>query len=153
MAQNPVPCLIFTGHAGTEHCLDLAKQNRIHFDVDGMTISPTESNTAESIFLSYSDYNHFRIGLGIPKTPSGTDALEINAGYRLVFIPETKSIRLESLSESPYDIGIYNTIGSLIATSRMLASDDLSVATLNPGVYIAVAENEESRLTLKFIIK
>lgn len=152
-AADTVPCLIFTGNSDAEQCIDLAKLNRITFGEDGMTISSSKDNSVQEVQLLYSLYRHLEIGEAIPTDIStAIDEIGVDEKSRLLFHSDTKSIKLESSSELPYDIGIFSLKGILLATSRLYAGQSLSVEALNTGVYVAVATNGESKLILKFIL-
>lgn len=148
-AQEAVPCLIFTGNAGAEQCLDLAKFSRIAFGEDGMTVSSPNGGT-EDVFLSYSEYNRFKIGDAVPTASAGIDVAESDAGSCMRFDAESKSLIVDSASEQTFKIGIFGVSGMLIATAEMSAGQALAVDALQPGTYVAVASNGESKFSLKF---
>jgi len=154
-AADVVPCLIFTGNSDAEHCVDLAKLNRITFGDDGMTISSSKDNSVQEVQFLYSLYHHLEIGDATPtEISTAIDEIGVDENSRLLFQSDTKSIRLESSSELPYDVGIFSLKGTLLATSKLCGGQTLSVEALNSGVYVAVATttNGESKLTLKFIL-
>lgn len=152
-AETKVPCLIFTGASDTEQCIDLEKQNRITFTDAGMTVSSPKDHSIPDVQLSYTLFNHIEIGDAVPTTSSGVDEIVTDTDSRLLFVSDTKSIVIESASEIPYSLCIFSLKGTLIAMSNVSAGQSLSVEALAPGVYIAVAANDESQLTLKFILK
>ncbi len=151
-AQELVPCLIFTGNSDTEYCIDIARQNRISFGDEGMSVgSFAQSNDAE-ITLSYSMYNHIAIGNANPTQSSAVDIVEVRDSSKLVYQPETKVLVLEAASDAPFTIGIFGLNGTLIATSTMYAGQSLPVAALPPGAYFAIGSNEVTKISLKFIM-
>ena len=151
-AQEIVPCLIFTGNSDLTNCIDLSKFNRITFGDDEMTISSSKESVETDVTLQYSLFNHLEIGEAIPTDISSVKIIESEGSAQLRYIADTKSLLLESSSDKPYSLGIFSLTGSLIATSKMSASQSLSVEALSEGTYIVVATNGESRLTLKFIL-
>lgn len=151
-AEDKVPCLIFTGKSDIGQCIDLEKLSRITFGDDGMTLSLSADNGIREVQLLYSLFNHIEIGDAVPSDPSAVDEIVIDTDPRIVFVPVSKTIVVESASEIPYSIGIFSLNGTLIATSGVYAGQPLSVASFAAGMYIAVATDGESQLTLKFIL-
>lgn len=152
VSAEEVPCLIFTGNSETECCIDLEKLNRITFGDTGMTVSSSTGNCTEEMQLLYSLFNHIEIGDAVPTGSVGLEAIEADNASRIVFVGDTKSIVIESDSESLFSMGIFSLKGTLIATSHLYANQSLSVDALPSGIYIALATNDESKLSLKFII-
>lgn len=154
MAQESVPCLIFTNASESLRCFDLGTFNRIAFSDEAMTVSSAKDSEILPVKLFYSDYHHFSIGYAMPDQL--TDIREIGGDYsdsHLSFRADTKSLLVESDSMLPFVIGIYNTQGSLIATSQVNTYQLLPLGTLAPGMYIAVATDGKIKLTLKLVIK
>lgn len=151
-AEDNVPCFIFTGKSDIEQCIALEKLNRITFGDDGMTLSSSAGTGTREVQLLYSLFNHIEIGDAVPSESSAVDEIVTDTDSRMVFVPDTKTIVVESVSEIPYSIGIFSLKGTLIATSNVYAGQSLSVAPFASGMYIAVATNGESQLTLKFIL-
>lgn len=151
-AQNPVPCLIFSGNADTEHSIDLAEKNRIYVTADGMKVSSRHEDPSAEVLLPFSNYHRFRIGMRIPDTLTETGYILSDGSSSLVFLSDTKSIFLKSVKESVFSIGIYNLSGVLIASSAMHSGQSLSLEPLPAGMYIATASDGETNLMLKFII-
>lgn len=152
-AQDVVPCLIFTGNSDTEYCIDLAKLNRITFGDDGMTISSSNDNSIQDVQLLYSLFHHLEIGDATPSMPSGLNDIEASSSSILRFQADTKSIVIESDSTESFQVGIINPNGTLVAKSKIFAGQSLSVESLSSGVYIAIASNGETNLSIKFILK
>ncbi|MDE7388387.1 MAG: T9SS type A sorting domain-containing protein [Muribaculaceae bacterium] len=154
IAADTVPCLIFTGKSDTERCIDLAKLNRVTFGEDGMTVSSSKNTGEPDVSLMYSLFNRLKIGNVTPIVSTEIGAVEAaDEVTRLRFQVVTKSLVVESASDESYSIAIFSLKGALIATSKIHAGQFLSVEALPTGVYVAVASNEESKLSLKFIIK
>lgn len=151
-AQEGVPCLIFTGTSENARCLDLAKLNRITFGKDGMTVSSSKDGTAQEVSLLYSLFHHLEIGEASPSETTGLDSEALDDS-RLVFHPDTKSIVIDSPSEGVFSVGVFNSGGTLLATSQLRAGQILAVDALPSGVYVAVATDGETKLTLKFVLK
>ena len=117
-----------------------------------MTVSSSTGNGTEEMQLLYSLFNHIEIGDAVPTGSVGLEVIEADNDSRIVFVGDTKSIVIESDSESLFSMGIFSLKGTLIATSQVYANQSLSVEALTPGIYIALATNSESKLFLKFII-
>ena len=152
-ADEAVPCLIFTGNSGTPHCIDLNKLNRITFGEEEMTISSSKESNEPTVTLLYSMFNRLEIGDAVPTDLTAVEIVKAEGNAKLRFNVDTKTLALESASDKPYSIGIFNLSGTMIATSNMKAGRSLSIATLPEGTYIAVATDGKSQLTLKFILK
>lgn len=118
-----------------------------------MTISSSKESNEPEIKLLYSLFNHMAIGDAVPTDISEVKIIEAEGNAQLRFIAETRSLVLDSSSDMPYSIGIFNLNGTLIASSKMAASQSLSIGALSDGTYIAVASDGKSQLTLKFILK
>lgn len=152
-AKEKVPCLIFTGNSESEFCADLSVHNRIYFKENSILLTSSNEDEDNGLALPYYKFNHFNIAETIPSLTVGTEDIDVATGDLLRYDNRIKSLLLFSSNESSYDIGIYNTKGTLIAVSSLAGGQSLSLEAVSPGVYIAVAINNESKLTLKFIIK
>ena len=152
-AEDIVPCLIFTGNSESPSYIDLNKLNRITFGDNEMIISSSKESNEPTVRLLYSLYNRVEIGDAVPSDLTAVKIVEAEGNDRLRFIAGTKSLALDSSSDKPYSIGIFNLSGTLIATSNMSAGQCLPIETLPEGGYIAIATDGKTRLTLKFILK
>ena len=152
-AQDIVQCLIFTGNSATPTCIDLNKLNRISFGEDEMTISSSDESDEPEVKLLYSLFNHIEVGDAVPTDIAAVEITEAEGNAKLRFIADAKSLTVDSDSDVPYSIGIFNLSGTLIATSNMKAGQSLSLEALPDGTYIAVATDTHSRLILKFMLK
>ena len=153
LAEETVPCLIFTGPQQSERCYDLVRHNRIYFDNNGMTVTSANADAENKVFLAYTEFKAFTIGMRVPSEFSQAEAINVGEGTTLMYIAETKSLCIRSDSARNFAIGVYNAAGQLIATSSMLADQTLSVAGLATGTYIATATDGERKATIKFVIK
>lgn len=151
-AREAIPCLIFSGSAETENCLDLAKFNRITFEYDGMTVSSSKIDGVQEAFFAYSLYNHLEIGDRIPNDFSGVDGVFGDENAKLLYCSDTRSLIVESSADNPYGIRVFNLTGAVIASSTVYPGESMSVNALSPGIYIAVATDGKIKSTLKFII-
>lgn len=152
-AADEVPCLVFTGSSDTPVYLDLSDYTRIHVDPTGMTVSSPSNPSAGDVELNYSEHHRFRIGTGMPTDFSSIEADGVSGDARLIFSGAAKTLRIESSGERSYNVGVYDLTGLLKATTTLKVGQDLSVAALPAGAYIAAAANQDSRLILKFIVK
>lgn len=152
-AETKVPCLIFSGNAETEHSIDLAKLNRITFGNNSMIISSSKDDASESVELLYSLYHHLEIGDATPiDQESGIEPVDDDSHSRIYVDAQAKLLHLQSVSDAKFSIGIFNISGHLLLTAELNNGDAVTLEALNPGVYIAVASNGKSKLSLKFIL-
>ncbi len=151
-ATDEVPCLVFTGHSSNEkRCLDLATFNRITFGKDSMTISSPKD--VEPVTLLYSAFHHLEIHNDIPDNGSGVENIGINGDSKFFYNSQTNALHLTAEPGEVYTVGVFDVDGRLMLTSSLQGGESLSTEALSGGVYIAIAINGESKLTLKFIKK
>lgn len=150
-SQNTVPCLIFSGKSETSRLFDLSVRNRVTFNEAGMQVTSCDASV-EPIQLLYSEFHHIEVGEGVPSVVTGNDELSISGENSLAYISSDKVLTITSPSSYIFNIGIFNINGVLIATSEMTAGQQLSVELLEPGIYLAVAVNDDIKLSLKFKI-
>ena len=152
-AETKVPCLIFSGNAETEHSIDLASLNRITFGDNSMVISSSKDDVRESVELLYSLYHHIEIGDAAPTdSESQIEPVSDDAAPRIYVDAPAKLLFLESGSDVKFSIGVFNISGRLLLTSELNNGDAVTLEALSPGVYIAVATDGKTKLTLKFIL-
>lgn len=149
-AETKVPCLIFSGNAGTEHSVDLSRLNRITFGDNSMVISSSKDDTQQSVELLYSLYHHLEIGDTTPT--SGIETEVMDSETRIYVDAKAKLLHLQSASDAEFSVGIFNLNGILLLTSELCNGDAVTLEVLTPGVYIAVASDGQTRLNLKFIL-
>lgn len=152
-AETKVPCLIFSGNAETEHSIDLAKLNRITFGDNSMVISSSKDDARQSVKLLYSLYHHIEIGDAVPTdSESQIEPINDDTDSRIYVDAHAKLLFLESASDIKFSIGVFNISGRLLLTSELNNGDAVTLEALSPGVYIAVATDGKTKLTLKFIL-
>ena len=151
-ADTKVPCLIFSGNAEKEHCIDLANLNRITFGDNSMVISSSSDGNNKSVELLYSLYHHLEIGDGFPDKGAGIEAVDADSDSHIYVDSQAKLLYLTSTSETQFSVGVFNTSGLLLMTSELISGDALSLEAIGPGIYIAVATDGDTKLTLKFIL-
>lgn len=153
-AETKVPCLIFSGNTGDELCIDLATLNRITFGDNSMIVSSSKDSNSKSIELLYSLYHHLEIGDGTP-SDFGTSVNVIldDPDSRIYLDAQSKLLYLQTTSDSEFQIGIFNVRGDLILTSELSNGDALMLESLSSGVYVAVATDGKTKISLKFILK
>ncbi|MCH5220974.1 MAG: T9SS type A sorting domain-containing protein [Muribaculaceae bacterium] len=153
-AETKVPCLIFSGNAEKEVCIDLATLNRITFGDNSMIVSSSKDPNTESIELLYSLYHHLEIGDGTPSDfESSIDVILDDSNSRIYLDAQSKLLYLQTTLDSEFQIGIFNVSGNLLLTSELSNGDALMLETLSSGVYIAVATDGKTKISLKFILK
>lgn len=153
MSQNVVPCLIFTGNSGTKQCLDLFTYNRINFNDEGFTVSSSQDGTVREVQILYTIFNRISIGDDVPNVNTGIEDVSIQNDSQLMYISDMNALSIISTSTKAFKVGLFNLNGVLVAKSTMFANDNLSLESLSPNTYIAVATDGNCKLTLKFIIR
>lgn len=152
-AETKVPCLIFSGNAEKEHCIDLAKLNRITFGDNSMVISYSKDENQEPVELLYSLYNNIRIGDATPHDIiTGIEAIDTDSDARIFVDTPSKLLYLESSTDARFAVGVFNISGRMILSSDLRPGDAFSLASLSPGIYVAVATDGKTKLNLKFIL-
>ena len=150
-ADELVPCLIFTGPSTEDYKLDSGTYNRIYLGENGFKIHSTSDSSSSDIELFYSLYNHIEFREDFPST--GIEEIVADGKSYLVYKAELKCLEINSSSDGEFKIGIFDLGGKLIATSNLGGAKSLSVESLAPGLYIAIAYNGKEKINLKFIIK
>lgn len=154
-AETKVPCIIASGNAEAERCIDLASFNRITFGENSMTISSSRDANKESLELFYSLYHHLEIRDADPADyeNSSAEAISEDSTSRIYVDEQAKLLHLQSASNTEYSIGVFNINGHLLLTSKLKNGDAVALDVLSPGLYIAVASDGNTKLGLKFILK
>ncbi|MBD5163436.1 MAG: T9SS type A sorting domain-containing protein [Bacteroidales bacterium] len=145
-AEDGTPCLIFSGAAGKEYALDLTRYNRITFGENSMTVSNSK-DPSDNVELLYSAYHHLEVGLA---QASGLDDVAAT-DLSLVYEAETSTLKVESTDENTYAVGVFNINGVLVCHTQLRGGEGVSLATLAPGVYVAVATGETGTQKIKFV--
>ena len=151
-AETKVPCLIFSGNAEKEHCIDLSSLNRITFGDNSMVISSSKDESKKSVELLYSLYHHLEIGDEIPTDIGASiDIISDDSTSRIFVDAKSKLLYLQS-PDPTFHLGVFNVSGNLMLTSDLSNGDAVTLEALSPGVYIAVASDGKTKLNLKFIL-
>lgn len=152
-AETKVPCLIFSGNAEKEHCIDLSSLNRITFGNNSMVISSSKDASKKSVELLYSLYHHLEIGDETPTDiGASVDVISDDSTSRIFVDAKSKLLYLQSPGDSTFHLGVFNVSGNLILTSDLSNGDAVTLEALSSGVYIAVASDGKTKLNLKFIL-
>ena len=153
-AETKVPCLIFSGNAEKEHCIDFSSLNRITFGDNSMVISSSKDSSKKSVELLYSLYHHLEIGDETPTdiVTSVDDVISDDSTSRIYVDANSKLLYLQTTSDAKFHVGIFNVNGNLLLTSELNSGDAVTLDGLTPGVYIAVASDGKTKLNLKFIL-
>ncbi len=152
-AETKVPCLIFSGNAEKEHCIDLSSLNRITFGDNSMVISSSKDASKESVELLYSLYHHLEIGDETPTDIGASiDVISEDSNSRIYVDAQSKLLYLQTTSDANFHIGVFNVSGNLLLTSDLSNGDAITLEALSSGVYIAVASDGKTKLNLKFIL-
>lgn len=145
-AGSPTPCLIFSGEAGEGYSVELSKYNRISFGPDGMLLTHSSGDSPELSIL-YSNYHKFSLGDAMP---TGIDPVEATC-RSLRYDAAAACLRLVcDDSDALFNVGIFNPQGVMVARARMRSGDTMPAGNLSPGVYIAIAVNDNYSMNLKF---
>ena len=153
-AEAEVPCLIFSGNAENEYCIDLSLLNRITFGDNSMVISSSKDASKESVELLYSLYHHLEIGDAIPTDiGASVNIISDDSISRIYVDAQSKLLYLQTTYDATFQIGIFDICGSLLLTSELSNGYAITIETLSPGVYIAVASDGKTNLNLKFTLK
>ena len=145
-ADDGTTCLIFSGGADKECALDLSRYNRITFGENSMTVS-SAANPDDKVELLYSLYHHFEIGTA---QLSGIETVGA-AEARLVYDASSASLKLEAPADAAYTVGVFALNGVMMRQSDVSGGGSLSLESLQPGVYIAVAAGKIEDLKIKFV--
>lgn len=152
-AETKVPCLIFSGNAEKEHCIDLSTLNRITFGDNSMVISSSKDASKKSVELLYSLYHHLEIGDEIPTDIEvSVDVISDDSISRIYVDAKSKLLYLHSADNTKFQLGVFNVDGNLMLTSDLSNGDAVTLEALSAGVYIAVASDGKTKLNLKFIL-
>ncbi len=152
-AETKVPCLIFSGNAEKEHCIDLASFNRITFGDNSMIISSSQDVGKKSVELLYSLYHHIEIGNEIPtETGASIDIISKDSSSRIYVDAQSRLLYLQTKSNTKFQIGVFNVSGNMLIASELSDGDAVTLESLSAGVYIAVASDGNSKLVIKFIL-
>lgn len=153
MAQNEVPCLIFKGESQEDCRVDLSVFNRITFVENGMLLTSSKNVTEEEVLLLYSMYNRMETGAAIPTISVDVDKIVAESNDALHFDAAAKTIHLQSGSDKEFAIGVFTPEGAMAATAKISADMPLSLQNLASGIYIAIATDGKTSMTLKLILK
>ena len=150
-ASEEVPCLVFTGASEQKSSHDIETYNRIYFGDEGFLLHSNIGSDAPDIELLYSLFNRIEFKDEIP-TMEVESILSVGESC-LRYSEIDKSIEIITSSQNDFSLGIFNLSGILVATSNLGSARTISVDSLSPDVYIAVATDGEIKMTIKFIIK
>ena len=151
-ADEKIPCLIFSGASPTEKVIDLSKLNRITFGEHSLTLTSSKYPDAEEVQLLYSLFHHMEVDERVPDVISGIDETADFMQPEIAYIPDVKSLILRNATGKEYTVGIFDLKGTLIHSIRTQGETEISLQSLRPDTYIAVATDGTNHLTLKFIL-
>lgn len=152
-AENRMPCLIFSGNAEKELCIDLTSFNKITFRNSSMIITSTLEENKDSIELLYSRYNHLEIDDCTPTdTNVSINEISVDTYPKMYVDSRNKQLHFISSSNSTFSIEIFSISGHLLLTSKLNYVDAIPLQSLPSGVYIAIASDGKIKKNLKFIL-
>lgn len=102
------------------------------------TITALCGSVSASCFVTVEDSN------GIETVGAESARIFVDTAKKLLY--------LESTPDAKFNIGVFNAAGYLLLTSELVSGDTMNLESLVPGVYIAVASDGITQLTLKFTI-
>lgn len=146
-----VSCLVFTGASEQKSSHDIEIYNRIYLGETGFKLQSNSQPDTPEIELLYSLFNHLEFKDDIPN--SRVESLLSDGESCLRYSEIDKSLEILTPSQKDFTLGIFNMSGILVATSNLGNSRTISVDSLTPNVYIAVATDGYIKLTIKFIVK
>ncbi|MDE6650207.1 MAG: Ig-like domain-containing protein, partial [Muribaculaceae bacterium] len=84
--------------------------------------------------------------------PGGVDAVDVDSETCIYVDALSKLLYIKTASDSVFSVRIFNVNGHLLQTSELCNDDSMTLETLAPGVYLAVATDGKINLNLKFIL-
>lgn len=145
-------CLVFSGTSPSEQRIDLSKLNRVTFGEHSVTISSSKNQEEREIELLYSLFHHLEVREAFPDILTGAEELEINSKNQLRFLSDAKCLVVESDSARTFSLGIFDLNGNMMLKTNLSGGDHLSLESLLPAPYVAVATDGTERITIKFIL-
>lgn len=149
-AEEPA-FIIISGNAEFSKTLELNKYNRITFYDECLSLSSSKDDTVERIDLLYSLYNHIKFSND--GNVSVKDMISTTSTLSCDVYSKTLNLHTPQDNAADYNLGIFSANGTLIYCDKFTSDGKYSISNLVSGVYIAVATNGKTNLTLKFIIK
>lgn len=148
-AEEPA-FIVISGNAEFTKTLELNKYNRITFYDECISLSSSKDDTIERIDLLYSLYNHIKFS-----NEGNVSVADINTTTSTLSCDiYSKTLNLYTQDNAAdYNLGIFSANGTMIYCDKFTSDGKYSISNLMSGVYIAVATNGKTNLTLKFIIK
>ena len=153
IADTEVPCLVLSGHAQSEHSIDLSKLNRITFGSESMTISRAGGDAKETQELLYSLYHHIEIKNAMLDVENVVDITAADGSFKLLYLPDTRSLLIDSGDYGVFTVGIFHLDGRMTMTAEMTPGEPLPLERLPEGIYVAVATDKRINLNIKFRLK
>ena len=146
-ADEVKPCLILSGHTESDLAIDLDKFNRISFGPESMTLTSTNDPEASSEML-YSVYNRLKIDYANPSV--GVEEVEV-CKFDFLYHKSVQSLSVTTEGTEPVKVGVFNLSGTLVINAQLNNGESLSVESLSPGAYVAVAVDKSGSKSIKFI--
>lgn len=141
--------MIVTGETGSKQTVDLSSLNRITFGENSMSLSLTDDLESSPIVLPYNLFNHIEFSDDLSTVLENhffTDA-------KMLFLPGEKALEIKCDKQQDYLVFIFNSFGALIERNKTTSNTRYYLTHLYPGLYIAVAKNNNNQLQIKFILR
>ncbi|MDE6810743.1 MAG: hypothetical protein K2J15_00160, partial [Muribaculaceae bacterium] len=104
-------------------------------------------NSDKKVELLYSAFNQFRMDKDVVTGISGVTSTRFSLNYDR----STSCLSVVGEGDSRYSLGVFTLDGILVMQADIREGENLSVATIEEGVYIAVALGEEDAQEIKFV--
>lgn len=126
---------------------DLNTYNRFEFNGDGWILSSGRDATVSPINVPFAVCNRVTFD-----TQSRLDIGDIKT-EALRYDGSSRGIILEAEKPETYRVTVYSSLGVMVMDSGVDAAGIVSIRGFVPGVYVAVATDGHSRMTLKFVVR
>lgn len=145
-----VPSLVVGHYYGVDtYPVHLEDYNRIEIGDTHYTLKANSGNTADDIKLSYAQYPRFWVEDVAKDLPTSVKEVVAGPASPVTYCAGTQL--LETASEMPVAIAIYNLEGKMLLSGAIVADRPLSVGLLPAGIYIAATSDHTTTSSLKFV--
>jgi len=130
---------------GKAYALDT--YNHFEFSNDGWVISSSDDASVTALQVPFTMYNRitFDERSGLEDAVACDDKLSYDS--------QSKTVILNAIRPEDYRLTICSSLGVMMLDKTMDTDASVSVGGLVPGIYIAIASDGRSRLTLKFVVR
>ncbi len=147
VAETPTH-IIVSGESNDTVAFEISKY-RVKITPEKLAIENKFDDNKEVQSWSFGDYHRFEIG-NYSTTNVSVNLVDSNS---ITYKQSTKSLSVNTHSECDITLSLYNLYGTMLINQQIQSNENVSVAELPKGVYIAIANTPTLHLRLKFIIK